>query len=419
MATKLTKRICEAAAARGTGWSTLWDSTLSGFGMRVRGTGRKTFVVFYRTRAGEKRLITLGRFPELSVDDARKQARLVLGDASQGGDPLAERKRLRRSPTVGQLSHQYLELHSKLHKRSWKDDAQRIKAYVVPPLGARKAESVRRADIAALLREVGTRGRYVANQTLALVSSIYNWGEREGLLPEGHANPCRGVQRFRVESRDRWLSAAEIRAILESVELEGNEFVRAYFWLALLTGCRKRELLCVKWSDVDLELGLLRLGVTKSGRVHYVPLAKHAQTILRRLPQATDAVHVFPGREKGQALSVPAIDQAWRRIRARANARDARLHDLRRTVGSWLAQSGASLHLIGHVLNHRSTATTAIYARFATDSARAVLERHADAVLIASVSGEISAPLALDGSGKRTAEGPMVAQTLPSCVGGS
>jgi Arm DNA-binding domain len=88
MATKLTKRICEAATSRGAGWSTVWDSTLSGFGMRVRGTGRKTLVVFYRTRAGEKRLITLGRFPELSMEDARKQARLVLGEASQGGDPL-------------------------------------------------------------------------------------------------------------------------------------------------------------------------------------------------------------------------------------------------------------------------------------------------------------------------------------------
>jgi integrase len=141
---------------------------------------------------------------------------------------------------------------------------------------------------------------------------------------------------------------------------------------------------------VDLESGLLRLPKTKNGRIHYVPLAGHARRILEALPRDEGNPYVFPGRAEGVSLSVPTIDQAWRRIRETAEAPDARLHDLRRTVGSWLAQSGVSLHLIGHVLNHSSPMVTSVYARLQNESARAALERHAQAVLTAVAGRDVS-----------------------------
>ncbi len=182
MALRLTKRICDGAAATGKGWSTLWDADVRGLGLRVRASGRNVFVVYYRTRGGEKRLLTLARFPELSLDEARRQARKVLAEAAGGADPAGERRRLRRSPTVAELAENYLEQHAKLHKRSWRDDEQRIRDSIVPAFGSRKAETVARADVAAMHRRVGAdRGLYSANRALALVSHLFNWAEREGL----------------------------------------------------------------------------------------------------------------------------------------------------------------------------------------------------------------------------------------------
>jgi integrase len=176
---------------------------------------------------------------------------------------------------------------------------------------------------------------------------------------------------------------------MQALEAESNIYVRGFFWLSLLTGCRKRELLNVRWSEIDLESGLLRLSATKNGRTHYVTLA--APVLLVQLPRAEGNHHVFVGRKEGE---VPTIDQAWRRIRSAAGAPDAWLHDLRRTVGSWLAQSGVSLHLIGHVLNHSSPVVTSVYARLANESARAVLERHAEAVLSAVAGSDAPTNLA-------------------------
>jgi len=382
MALHLTKRICETAAPTGKGWSTLWDADVRGFGLRVRRSGRRVFVVFYRSHGGEKRLLTLGRFPELSLEEARRLAKKTLAEVVVGGDPLAERQRLRRAGTVAELVRLYLEGHAKLHKRTWQGDERRLRKHVVPAWGTRKAEMIHRADVAALHRQVGTEnGMTTANRLLSLVSHLFSWAEREGLVPENHPNPARRVLRFRERARDRWLTPAEVRRMMHALEAEQNVYVRGFFWLSLLTGCRKRELLHVRWGEIDLESGLLRLNATKNGRTHYVPLAAPARRILTQLPRAEGNPYVFVGRGQGEPLSVPTIDQAWRRIRTMAGAPDAWLHDLRRTVGSWLAQSGVSLHLIGHVLNHSSPVVTSVYARLANESARAALERHAEAVL--------------------------------------
>jgi integrase len=383
--TRLSKRSCDAAVAQGTGWSIVWDTELRGFGLRVLPSGTKTFVAFYRSQAGEKRLVSIARFGELTPDEARQQARKILADAVRGGDPAQERKRLRRALTVRQLSVLYLEEHSRPHKRSWRDDQQRFAKYIVPAWGSRKAQGIRRVDVAALHREIGEQGRYVANRTLALVSHLFSWAEREGLLPEGHPNPARGVRRFREESRDRWLRPAEVQAIVEAVEDEPSVHVRAYFWLILLSGCRKRELLRVEWCDVDFDSGLLRVRNTKNDRNHFVPLTDPAQQVLKDLPQTKGWPYVFAGARRSEHWTVGRVDAAWRRIRKAAGCEDARLHDVRRTVGSWLAQAGASLHLIGQVLNHRSPTTTAVYARLSNDNVRAALEDHSRAVLAAAV----------------------------------
>lgn len=375
---RLNKRNVESIALAGRE-QFIWDDDLPGFGVRVYPSGRRVYLVQYRAR-GRTRRYVLGIHGPLTAAEARKSARTTLGDVARGEDPAATRAQERRASSVAELCDAYLELHSRPRKRSAGDDEQRVRDFLKPAWGSRKAVDILRPDVIALHRRIGSeRGRYTANRLLATVSSMWNWAEREGLLPLGHPNPARGISRFPEESRDRWLTPTEVRRVFDAVKQEGNPHVRAFFALALLTGARKRELLTLRWDSVHDHL--IRIGQTKNGQPHLLPLSDPAQAILAALPRVDGNPFVFPSPlRRGESLSVPVVDQAWRRIRISAQLGDARVHDLRRTLGSWIAQGGVSLLLIGRTLNHRSQAATAVYARLALDDVRRVLDGHAEAL---------------------------------------
>ncbi len=392
---QLTKRWLNSWAPQ-TGQEVLvWDDRLPGFGIRAYPSGRRAWVIQYRVGRASRRLL-LGTVAEVTPDAARRLARLHLSAVLAGRDPSAERRLLRAAETVSELCTRYLELHAKPRKRSWRDDEQRFRAYVVPRLGRMREVEVKRADVRAFHHWTAERtGRYAANRTLALVSHLFSWGEKEGVLPEGHPNPARGVDRFEERARDRWLGPDEVGRVVRSLASEPSAHVRAYFLLALLLGTRKRELLRLRWSDIDTERWTARLPETKSGRPHELPLGRQAREILGALPKAHGNPHVFPGRFQGESLSVPTIDQAWRRIRVEAGVPDARLHDLRRTLGSWVVQQTGSLALVGALLNHSDPRVTAEhYARFADGHRRSALDAHGDAVL--SAAGMRASTLVLD-----------------------
>jgi integrase len=259
-------------------------------------------------------------------------------------------------------------------KKSGDEDQRRINAYVLPKWGSLKARTITRPDIEALHRTIGKRAPYQANRVLALLSKMFELARRWGFVPEGHSNPARDIDRFTEAKRDRWVSADELPRLAQAINEEPNASARAALWLYLLTGARKTELLTARWCDVDWTRAELRLPDTKAGRVHYIPLSPPAVALLRDLPQTEGNPYVLPGKLPGAHLV--NISKPWGRVRAAAGVEDVRLHDLRRTVGSWLAQSGNSLHLIGRVLNHSNQSTTAVYARFGEDSVRAALDQH-------------------------------------------
>jgi integrase len=217
---------------------------------------------------------------------------------------------------------------------------------------------------------------YAANRLVELLSRMYTLASHWGFLDEDYPNPARRIQAFRELKRDRFVKGEEMPALADAIAAEPSPYVRAAFWFYLLTGMRKRELLRARWEDIDFHAALWRLPETKSGRVHHVPLSGKVIAILKSLPREAGNPYVIPGAQAGQPLN--NIDKAWRRTRARAGLDDVRIHDLRRTAGSHLAQDGASLHLIGRILNHRDPSTTAVYAHFQQTHERAALERHAD-----------------------------------------
>jgi len=205
---------------------------------------------------------------------------------------------------------------------------------------------------------------------------MYELATQWGYLEESYPNPARKIKPFRETKRDRFVTSEELPRLARAIDAELSPYIRAAFWLYLLTGMRKRELLRARWEDIDFQAQLWRLPETKSGRVHHLPLSSQVVAILKSLPREEGNAHVIPGLRAGLALQ--NIDKPWRRIRARAGLENVRIHDLRRTAGSHLAQDGASLHLIGRILNHRDPSTTAVYAHFQLEHERAALERHAE-----------------------------------------
>jgi integrase len=393
MTTKLTKGIIDRAVydgnEQGNDWDVRWDSAIPGFGVRIYPSGKKAFILRYRVN-GSKRLLTLGTYGVLTLEQARNLARQRLGEVIGGEDPLEKRKKATQGETMQALCEAYLERHAS-RKRSARDDRRRIAQHLLPAWGARKVDSMTRADVAALHTKIGERAPYEANRTVALVGKMFELARRWAFLPETAANPARGIDKFKEKKRDRWVTPEELPKLAAAIAREPNLYIRVALWLYLLTGVRKTELLHARWSDVDLVRGALRLPETKAGRIHYVPLSAPAVGILRALPRQEGTPYVLPGQRAGQHLV--NVDDSWQRARKEAGVEDVRLHDLRRTVGSWLALAGNSLPLIGRVLNHSDPKTTAVYARLGDDPARQALADHAER--ITAIAGEWF-PLSVD-----------------------
>jgi integrase len=380
----LTKRLIDSATYQGDGNSrdVRWDggkSGVTGLGLRIYPTGRKSFVLSYRTRTGRARMMTLGTYGVVTLEKARTKAKKELVKVTDGEDPMVERKADRKAGTVKELAETYMDRHAKPNKKSWPEDKRRIDRYILPALGSLALKDVTRGDVAALHHKVGKRGKYEANRVLALVSVMFGKAKEWGYLPDDARNPAKGVTTNRERKRDRWVKPAEMPKLAAAIADEPNLYIRAVLWMYLLTGARKSELLPRRWDEVDPDRRELRLPDTKDGDPHTIPLSTAAWAILEQIPRQSGNPHIFCGHITGRHLV--NIAKPWRRIRKAAECEDVRLHDLRRTVGSWLATSGASLHLIGAVLNHADTDTTRIYAHLADDATRTALEGHGERIM--------------------------------------
>lgn len=355
-----------------------WDTTIPGFGVRVYPTGKKTFILSYRAN-GRKKLMTIGRFGPKTLDEARDKAKSLLGKVADGFDPLQQRKKDRTGQTIATLAEAYISDHAKPHKKTWQTDQSRINKYILPTFGNLLIKMITQAEVVKWHKKIGSTKPYEANRNLALLSRMYSCAEDWGYVQKRHENPTEKVEKFKEEERDRWLKPQELPRLIKAIDEVENIYARACLWLYLLTGVRKSELLGSKWEDFDFNRNELRLPKTKSGKTHYVPLSGPAIKILKKLPQISGNPYTFPGARKGRPLV--NIDKIWRKARKKAEVEDLRLHDLRRTVGSWMAQSGSSLHLIGKVLNHSHVKTTKVYARLAQDQAKEALDDHGKQIM--------------------------------------
>ncbi|WP_245306368.1 tyrosine-type recombinase/integrase [Roseovarius aestuariivivens] len=233
-----------------------WDDSLSGFGLRVKITGVKSFVVQYRNRdTGRSKRKTLGQYgPTLSAQAAREMARELLSDVIRGGDPVANAQSLRRAPTVTELAEHYMTEHAIPKKRpgSVRNDRSMLERIVLPKLGKLRVAEVTHKDIQKLHNQMRDTP-YQANRTLALLSKMLELSVRWGMRAD---NPARGVEKFTEDKRDRWLSDKELARLLTALDAHPNQVAADAIRLQLLTGARIGEVLTAKWTDFDFDRGV-------------------------------------------------------------------------------------------------------------------------------------------------------------------
>ncbi len=352
---------------------TVYDTKVPKLALRVTPAGTKTFYVIKRAGT-EMAWVKLGAFPEMTVEKAQAEAERILGEFASGANPAEARRTFKAEPTLTEFFTEYGTRHGE-KLVVWRDMQQRFRDYLQKPLGDRKLTSITRAMIARALSDVEKAGKAAATVRLvrALASGIFGKAIEWGYL---ETNPAQGVKvAGRVMSRDRFLQADELPRFFQSLAEEPSIAMRDFILLALLTGARRANLCAMHWSEINLADSVWRVPDTKNGTPQNVTLCPEAVEILKARQETTGGRFVFPGPGVSGHMVEPKNAVIRVMVRAgipygRNDPNGVTLHDLRRTLGSWQARTGASLAIIGKSLNHKSQQATAIYARLDLDPVR-------------------------------------------------
>lgn len=321
---------------------------------------------------------------------ARTEAQIILGMVARGEDPGEAKRKAKADTSVNELCERYLAEGARTKKASTLEmDRSRLNSHVLPLLGSKRVSHVSKSDIDRMMKDIAggktskdvktksrgrsrvTGGEGVANRTLGMLGGIFEFAIQEGLRTD---NPTRGVKKYRERKLTRFLSNEELARLgeaLRTAETQGvNSFAIAAIRLLLLTGCRKSEILSLKWTEVDIGQGFLHLEDSKTGS-RSVPIGAPARALLSELPRIAGNNHVICGEGSDYYRG---LQKVWMKIRTNAGLDDVRLHDLRHSFASMGARSGESLLVIGKVLGHATANATGRYAHLSDDPVRTASE---------------------------------------------
>jgi integrase len=372
----------------------LWDGgtgAVRGFGVRLTEAGTVTFVLDYYFR-GKKRRYRIGRHPEYTADDARKEAMALKVDITNGHDPLAERHEWKSDPTLASLADSWLkDAEGRKRESSLRDDRRMLTKIILPEIGERRLDEITEKQIVKLHESLRSTP-YQGNRCLALVSSIFNYGIEQKLID---SNPAKGIKKFKENKRERWLTVEELQKFREALDKYKNQSAANVVRLLILTGSRASEVLKARWEEFDLQRGLWTKPShhTKQNKVEHVPLSAPALNLLESMSPENPTGPLFPGTKRtGKngtrtggsarvALRRPWIaacraaglveeyfisgkrkDKDGNLVRLKRYRPTVRVHDLRHNFASHLASNGVSLQVVGKLLGHTQASTTMRYA---------------------------------------------------------
>jgi integrase len=361
-------------SGKGGVYDTYHDTREKGLILIVSNGGAKTYYLYGKIN-GKPERVKLGSYDGLSIEQARKKAAQCRGEVAQGSNPQTARRAFRQEATFKELFNEYMERYSKLSKKSWKFDEREVNKFLSHWFN-NKISSITRQDIQKLHEKLyDENGLYQANRVLERIRAMYNkaieWGWQG-------TNPSNGIKKYKEKSRDRFLMGSELPRFFEALEKEENHTARDFFKIALLTGARKTNVLQMRWKDIDFHHAVWNIPETKNGEPHKVALTLQAVALLEARRKTCKGEWVFEGDGKEGHFTDPK--KAWARLLERAEIADLHIHDLRRTLGSWQAATGANGFIIGKTLGHKSPLSTQVYARLDLDPVRLSVERATDAI---------------------------------------
>jgi integrase len=397
MAEKLTESLIKILKPPKHGSSLVWDTEITGFALRVfaptkvHPEGARTFLLSYWLNGMERRY-RIGSWPDWSVVASRAEAKAVRQRIDRGEDPASERRERREAPTMLDLADRYKAEHlPRKSKQSQHDDGVMI-GHILRQLGAdRKVADVHHGDIVALHRAITDTGHPVlANRTLSCASRMFSLalkpmaGEDRPWRDQAQGNPCKGIERNPEQAKERFLSPAEIAAVIEGLDAYGRTSAADCIRLILLTGCRPGEAMLATWEQFDSQPGywIKPAATTKQRREHRLPLSAPALQLLADIRATRGDVDlgefVFPGQRSGQPLQ--QLRTCWDDVCKHARLTATRIYDLRHTFAATGAGGGLSLPLIGRLLGHTQARTTQRYAHLADDPLREAADKIATAI---------------------------------------
>lgn len=346
MATRMlnfTKRTIEALAPPGTGdRDVYYDEYQHNLLIRVSSGGRKVFYVRRKVNSVSER-IQIGRFPDMTVEQARKKASTILGEIESGNNPNDALRKSKAEPTIGELFENYMDGYARQQCIRLKDMESDFRRYI-SDWSNKKFSLIRRSDVQTRVNRVrDANGPAAANHLIILMRAAINWNLKNEAITGD--NPWASVRQYKIQSRERFLKPEELARFFEKLKDVPDQAIQDYVLMSLYTGARKSNVLAMRWDQIDFDLALWRIPITKNKESHVVPLTSSAIEILqRRFDDELDEDWVFPGKLPGTHLVEPK--RPWYKLLREAKIEDLRIHDLRRTLGSYMAMGNQSLPII-------------------------------------------------------------------------
>ncbi|MDE0174194.1 MAG: site-specific integrase [Defluviicoccus sp.] len=359
----LTPRLARESTSNGKD-TILFDRALPGFGLRIHPSGRKVWIVQSRIE-GRNRRIVIARHGEIELAEARRRARDMLARIRAGDNPADDIQREKKTPTLRAFADEYL----RRCEPHWKPSGRRtmriyLKARILPAFGRMPLDAIGPEDVAAWFDAASKDRPGAANRALEILRAMMNRAEEWGLREHG-TNPCLGIARNPRNNVARFLDADELARLgraLDANEARWPEAVAAIRLLAL-TGCRRSEVLDLRWRDIGEDT--INLEDSKTGP-RAVPLGEAARALIETLPgPGKPEAFLFPSFAHGKGYY--PLRECWRTVCEDAGLGRLRLHDLRHTAASQAIMAGENLPLVGKILGHRRHRTTAGYAHVADD----------------------------------------------------